>query len=148
MSEEYIKIALNEAKKAFLEGEIPVGAVIAHNNKIIAKTHNKKEKLKCSIKHAEILAIEQSSKKLDSWRLNECEMYVTMEPCIMCCGAILQSRIKKIYYLIDNSKFGGLDNVNVILKNKKHNIEVYKINNEKLENEMQTMLREFFESKR
>lgn len=148
--DEYIKIALSEANKAYLKGEIPIGVVIISNNKIIAKTHNLKEKYKCATKHAEILAIEKTSKLKDSWRLNDCEMIVTMEPCIMCCGALIQSRIKKVYYLVSNEKFGGISTTKIFLKNDKnnHTVEFEKIDNKEYEEKSINMLRDFFKDKR
>ena len=93
--EKFMKEALKEAKKAYEKLEVPVGAVIVSNGKIIARAHNLKESKKDTTKHAEILAIEKASKKLEAWRLLDCEMYVTLEPCSMCAGAIINARIKK-----------------------------------------------------
>ena len=104
MKEYYMKIAINEAEKALKNGEMPVGAVIVKNNKIIGKGYNKKEKTKNPLMHAEIIAIQKACKKNKDWRLNDCELYVTMEPCTMCIGAIVESRIKKIYYGVENKK--------------------------------------------
>lgn len=101
-----MNIALKEAIKAYKKGDVPIGAVIVKNGKIISKAYNKKEKNKNAIKHAEIIAIEKACKKLKTWHLETCEIYITMEPCMMCAGAILQSRIKKIYYSIKNEKYG------------------------------------------
>lgn len=115
--EKYMNIAIKLAQKAYKNGEIPVGAVIVKNGKIIAKAYNKKEKEKDCTKHAEILAIQKASKKLKNWRLIDCEMYVTMEPCMMCAGAIEQSRISKIIYSVDNPNFGcsnQIENVKII----------------------------------
>ena len=98
--------ALKEAKKAYKNGDVPVGAVVVKNNKIISKAHNSKELSKIATNHAEILAINKACKKLKSWYLDDCILYTTMEPCMMCCGAILQSRIKKVVYSISNSKYG------------------------------------------
>ena len=95
MQEKYMKLALKEAQKAYDKGEIPVGAVIVKDDVVIAKAHNLKEIKNDTTKHAEILAIQKASKKLNSWRLENCEMYVTLEPCSMCAGALIQSRIKK-----------------------------------------------------
>lgn len=150
MNEKYIKIAIQEAFQAKKEGEIPVGAVIVQNGEIIAQAHNMKEQTNCTIKHAEIICIEQANKKLKDWRLNNCEMYVTMEPCIMCCGALIQARIKKVYYLLENKKFGGLGNISLILDNEKNNhvVEYEKINVENLENVMKNELKEIFLNKR
>lgn len=97
MDRYYISLALEEAKKAQEKDEVPVGAIIVKDNKIIAKAHNLKESTMDPTGHAEILAIKKASKILNRWRLNDCEMYVTLEPCPMCAGAIVQSRIKKLY---------------------------------------------------
>ena len=101
--EHFMKEALKEAKKAYEKLEVPVGAVIVKDGKIIARAHNLKETKYDTTKHAEILAIQKASKKLKSWRLADCEMYITLEPCSMCAGALINSRIKKIY-------IGALDN--------------------------------------
>lgn len=145
-----MEIAVEESNLAAKEGEIPVGAVIVKDNIIIAKSHNMKEQLKCCTKHAEILAIENASLFLNDWRLNDCEMYITMEPCIMCCGALIQSRISKIYYLVDNLKFGGVGNCTYLLKNNlyNHQLNVDKINNKELENIVKNNLKKFFLEKR
>ena len=97
MEEKWMKEALKEAQKAYDKEEIPVGAVIVKDNKIIAKAHNLKELKKTVIAHAEILAIQKANKKLQNWRLLNCDLYVTLEPCMMCLGAIISSRIKNIY---------------------------------------------------
>lgn len=146
----YMQLALKEAEIAAQNGEIPIGAVIVKNNQIIAKQHNLKETLNCATRHAELLAIEEASSKLQTWRLNECDIYVTMEPCIMCCGALLQARINKIYYLINNEKFGGLGNVEKILNDQhnNHQVEVEKVSDQNLENIAQNMLKNFFIDKR
>ena len=93
--QKFMREALKEAQKAFVQLEVPVGCVIVKDGKIIAKAHNLKETKQDTTKHAEILAIQKASKKLQSWRLLDCEMYVTLEPCSMCAGAIIQARIKK-----------------------------------------------------
>lgn len=97
MNEVFMKEAIKLAKKASFKNEVPVGAVIILNNKIIAKAYNKKESTKCCINHAEIIAIKKATKKLKNWRLVDCELYVTLEPCPMCASAIKQSRISKVY---------------------------------------------------
>lgn len=98
-----MKIALKEAKKAFNQNEVPVGAIIVYNDTIIAKAYNEKEQKKSIFAHAEILAIHKATKKLKNWRLENCDIYVTLEPCPMCTSAIQQSRIRKIYYGVENS---------------------------------------------
>ena len=96
INEKYMKEALKEAQKAYKKLEVPVGAIIVKDGRIVARAHNLKETKNDTIKHAEILAIEKASKKLSNWRLIDCEMYVTLEPCPMCAGAIVNSRIKKV----------------------------------------------------
>ncbi len=106
-----MKSALLEAKKAYSKGEIPVGCVIVYENKIIAKAHNLRETNQTTISHAEVIAINKACKKIGSWRLEECDMYVTLEPCPMCAGAIIQSRIKNLYYGAKDSKTGAAGSV-------------------------------------
>ena len=131
MHEKYMEKAYNEAYKAYKIKEMPVGAVIVCNNKIIAKGYNKRELKRNSIMHAEIIAIDKACKKLKSWRLNDCTIYVTMEPCLMCLGAIVESRIPKIVYGVKNNKYNEI-NKNIIIKN---NIEVIeKVLEEKIKN--------------
>lgn len=101
MNEKYMTEALRLAKKAFCEDEIPVGAVVVKNNKIIGCGYNQKEQYKNPLKHAELIAIEQACKNIGDWRLNDCEIYVTLRPCDMCMGAIVETRIKKIIYGIN-----------------------------------------------
>lgn len=102
--EEFMKIAFEEAKKAEREGEVPIGSAIFLNGKLISKAHNLRERKKRSTAHAEILAIDKACKKLKSWRLEQCEIYVTLEPCLMCLGAIINSRIKKLVFGASDSK--------------------------------------------
>jgi len=97
MQEKFMKEALKEAQKAYGKLEIPVGAVIVKEGKIVARAHNLKETKQSAIAHAEILAIQKANKKLNNWRLLDCDMYITLEPCQMCMGAIMSSRIKNIY---------------------------------------------------
>ena len=113
--EYFMKEALKEAKKAYKKLEVPVGVVIVKEGEIIAKAYNQKEEKNSSIKHAEIIAIEKSCKKLNNWRLNDCEMYVTLEPCPMCAGSIINSRIKKVYIGAAQQKTGACGSkVNII----------------------------------
>ena len=97
MDVKYMYEALKEAKKAYKKKEIPIGCVIVCNDKIIARAHNLREGKQNAIYHAEVLAINKACKKLKSWRLDMCDLYVTLEPCAMCSGAILQSKVKNIY---------------------------------------------------
>ena len=126
--EKFMKEALKEAKKAYAIEEVPVGAVIVKDGKIIARAYNKKETKKTATSHAEILAIEKACKKLDSWRLTDCEMYVTLEPCSMCAGALINSRIKKLYIGTQDEKTGACGSVLNLLEDYKfnHKIEVEK----------------------
>lgn len=137
----YMKLAIKEAKKAFKKDEIPIGCVIVKNNKVISKAYNKKEKTKQITAHAEILALNKACKKLKTWYLNDCILYTTVEPCLMCTGAIIQSHIKQIYCSTKNHKFGALDNINKYLKNIEVNYGI-------MEDESKKILREFFIKKR
>lgn len=107
----YMNIAFENAKKAYELEEVPVGAVIVYKDEIIASEYNKKETENLVTSHAEILAINNASKYLSNWRLNECTMYVTLEPCPMCAGAIIQSRIPKIIYGAKNFNYGSFESV-------------------------------------
>ena len=141
--EKFMKEALKEAKKAYDKEEIPVGAVIVKDNKIIARAYNVKEEKKDTTKHAEIIAIQKASKKLDNWRLNDCEMYVTLEPCSMCAGAIIQSRIKKVYIGAMDEKTGACGSVLNLFKDYKFNHRVEEENGI-LKEECEKMLKSFF----
>lgn len=143
MQEEFMLEALKEAKKAYNKLEVPVGAVIVKDGKIISKAHNLKETKKDTIKHAEIIAIQRASKKLNSWRLNNCEMYITLEPCPMCAGAIIQSRIKKIYIGAMDEKTGACGSVLNLIEDYKFN---HKVEVEKglLKAECERILKDFF----
>ena len=110
MEEKFMNEALKEARKAYEKLEIPVGAVIVKNGKIISRAHNLKETKQTATAHAEILAIQKANKKLNNWRLIDCDMYVTLEPCSMCMGAIDSSRIKNIYIgTLDQKKEEKID---------------------------------------
>lgn len=102
----YMMEAYKEALKAYDKGEAPIGAVIVYNDKIIAKAHNLRQSKQSPIAHAEVLAIQKASKKLNSWRLEDCTLYVTLEPCPMCSGAIIQSRIKNVIFGAYDKKTG------------------------------------------
>ena len=147
MQEEFMREALKEAKKAYKKLEIPVGAVIVKNGEIIARAHNKKESKKDTTKHAEILAIQEASKKLDNWRLMDCEMYVILEPCPMCAGAIIQSRIKKVYIGTMDEKTGACGSVLNLLKDYKFNHEV-EVETGIMQNECEELLKQFFKELR
>ena len=118
-----LSLALEEAEKAREKGEVPVGAVIVKDGEIIARAHNLKETLKDPTAHAEILAIREACNKLNNWRLHGCEMYVTLEPCPRCAGAILQSRLSKIYIGTFDDTTGAAGSVVNILQN--HNLNYF-----------------------
>ena len=133
MIEKFIDVAYQEAKRAFALNEVPVGAVIVCNNEIISCKHNTSLQSNCACNHAEILAIEEASEKLGSWRLNNCEMYVTLEPCPMCAGAILQSRIKHVYIGTESNIKSNKQIIHDIFQNKEyyHNVGITYLNNNK-----------------
>ena len=139
----FMKQALKEAKKAYEKLEVPVGAVIVKDGKIIAKAHNLKETKTDTTKHAEILAIQKASKKLESWRLLDCEMYITLEPCSMCAGAIINSRIKKIYIGALDEKTGAAGSVLNLFEDYKFNHKV-EVESGIMEKECESILKEFF----
>lgn len=138
-----MKEALKEAKKAYKKSEVPVGAVIVKDDKIIARGHNIKEIKRDTTKHAEILAIQRASKKLESWRLIDCEMYVTLEPCSMCAGALIQSRIKKVYIGAMDVKTGACGSVLNLLKDYQFNHKV-EIETDVMRDECEKLLKDFF----
>jgi len=145
-TEKYMKEAIKEAKKAYMKDEIPVGAVIVKDNKIISRGYNLKEEKKNTIKHAEIIAIEKASKKLCSWRLVDCEMYITLEPCAMCAGAIINSRIKKIYIGTMDLKTGACGSVlNLFEYPFNHKVEV---ESGVLQPECEKIIKDFFKELR
>lgn len=121
----FMKSALREAEKAFIKDEVPVGAVVVYQNMIIARAHNLREKNQSFHAHAEFLAMMKATKKIGSWRLEDCDVYVTMEPCPMCAGAMIQARIKHLYYGTKDPKAGGVDSVVQLLEVPfNHHIEV------------------------
>lgn len=137
-----MQIAIKEGKKA--DGDIPVGAVIVKNNEIIAKACNTKEKDNDITSHAEILALREASKKLNNWRLDDCDLYVTLEPCPMCGWAILQSRIKSIYFGSYDTNYGAFSSADLLkLSPTKPNIY-----GGICEDECNILLKEFFEFQR
>lgn len=142
-NEKYMLLALKEAEKAFKKNEVPVGCVIVKDDKVIAKAHNLRQTKKSVLGHAEILAIEKASKKLNSWILEDCTIYVTLEPCPMCAGTILQSRIKRLVFAANEPKFGACGSV-INLFEKKFNHEVEVIPNV-LQEESAKLLKNFFQ---
>ena len=147
---EYMLLALEEAKKAYDEGEVPVGAVIVKDDNVIAKTHNTKEKNKCSLDHAELSAIRLSCGKMDNWRLIGTTIYVTLEPCPMCASAIKQSRINRVVYLLDNNDINTSKIVNEIFSLHDANapVEKVKLDISKFNEEDTMILSDFFRKRR
>ena len=145
--EYYMKQAIKEAEKAYKKLEVPVGAIIVKDGKIIARAYNQKESKTDTTKHAEILAIQKASKKLKSWRLIDCEMYVTLEPCTMCAGAIIHSRIKKVYIGAMDEKTGAVGSVLNLFEDYKFN---HKPEVEKgiLKEDCESLLKQFFKELR
>lgn len=143
----FMKKAILEAKKAEKIDEVPIGAVIVQNDKIIARAHNLKEIKKQAINHAEILCIQKASKKLDRWRLSDCTIYVTLEPCSMCAGALLQSRIQRIVFGAYDLKGGALGSSFNLFEQKNLNHHPEIVSGVLLE-ENSRMLSNYFKSKR
>ena len=142
-----MKEALKEAQKAYEKKEVPVGAVIVKDGKIIAKAHNIKEEKNDTTKHAEILAISKASKKLQSWRLTDCEMYVTLEPCSMCAGACIGARIKKVYIGTMDLKTVACGSVLNLLEDYTFNHKV-ELETGILQKECESILKKFFKELR
>jgi tRNA(adenine34) deaminase len=143
----YMYAALQEAQKAFDDDEVPVGAVVVHKNRIIGRGYNQVEKLKDATAHAEMIAITSASNNLQNWRLNECAIYVTLEPCIMCTGALLSSRINELYFAASDIKFGACGSIHNLAEDSKtnHTIKVY---SGVLAKESEELLKTFFNKKR
>lgn len=147
LEEKFMKEALKEAKKAYEKLEVPVGCVIVKEGKIIARAHNLKETKLDTTKHAEILAIQKASKKLESWRLLDCEMYVTLEPCSMCAGAIINSRIKKVYIGTTDEKTGACGSVLNLFNDYTFNHKV-ELERGIMKEECEKILKDFFKELR
>ena len=139
MNEKYIEKIYDLAKKSYDIDEIPVGAIVVRNGEIISEGINSRESMNSVVGHAEINAIEGACKVVGDWRLDDCEMYVTLLPCMMCSGAILESRVKKIYYLCDRK--------NVCFQTSEY-INVEKVENSDYEEKYLNLLKLFFENKR
>ena len=145
--EKFMKMAVKEAMKAQDIDEVPVGCVIVKDNKVIARGFNKRETTQDPTSHAELKTLQKASKKLNSWRLDDCDIYVTLEPCIMCAGAIIQSRIRHVYFGAYDPKGGALgSSIDVLTANNiNHHPEV---TGGLLEEECSNILKEYFRHKR
>ena len=141
-----MKMALKQAKKGYKKGEVPIGAVIVRDGKVISKAYNLREKTNLATGHAEIIAIEKANKAIKSWRLDSCTMYVTIEPCPMCAGAIIQSRIKNVIYGAKDIKSGAHESViNLFDLNFNHKVN---IENGIMEKECGEIITDFFKQMR
>lgn len=147
MDLKYMDMAIEEARKAFEEDEVPVGCVIVKNNQILALTHNRKEQMNSATKHAEILAIEEASSKLNNWRLDGCDVYITLEPCPMCASALKQARVSYIFCGLSNSDFRNYEIVLKILESDKNNASVPIINDLAVE-KVDKIMKDFFRNRR
>ncbi|KRK99938.1 CMP dCMP deaminase zinc-binding protein [Secundilactobacillus odoratitofui DSM 19909 = JCM 15043] len=126
IDEKFMRAALLEAKKAALIGEVPIGAVVVHDNEIIGRGHNLREHSQLAVDHAEMMAIEEANQVLNSWRLVDCTLYVTLEPCIMCSGGIVNSRLKRVVFGARDPKAGAVSTLYRLLNDQRlnHQVEV------------------------
>lgn len=147
MDIKFMKIAIKEAKKGTKYDEVPIGAVIVKDGKVIAKAHNKKEEKKCANYHAEIVAIEKACKKVGDWRLIGCDIYVTLEPCAMCTGALINARVDNIYFGAYDEKAGCCGSLYNLMEDGKFN-HSSNVQGGILEKECGQMLTEYFRAKR
>ncbi|MBR4484464.1 MAG: nucleoside deaminase [Erysipelotrichaceae bacterium] len=147
MKNTYMEIAYKEAVKAFKEDEVPIGCVIIKDGEVIANAHNKKVKKNCAVFHAEIECLIKATKKLDNWNLKGCELYVTLEPCMMCMGAIVNSRIDKVYFGCKDPKGGALVS-NIRFKRIKNLNHYPEYKGGIMEKECSQILKDFFKNKR
>ena len=145
--EKYMKAAIREAKKAYALGEVPIGCVIVYDGKIIGRGYNRRNTDKNTLAHAEITAINKASKKIGDWRLEGCTLYVTLEPCQMCSGAIVQARIDEVVMACMNPKAGCGGSILNILEMPEFNHQV-KVTRGVLEEECSEMLKNFFKELR
>ncbi|WP_085993766.1 tRNA adenosine(34) deaminase TadA [Oceanobacillus senegalensis] len=141
--ETYMIIAIEEAKKARDIDEVPIGAVIVYQNEVIATGYNVRETSQTTLSHAELMAIEVANKKVGSWRLEDCTLYVTLEPCPMCAGAIVQSRIKRVVFGASDLKAGCAGTLMNLLEEPRFNHQV-EVTKGVLEEECSTLLTDFF----
>ena len=144
----FMRLALREAEKARGEDEVPVGAVIVKDGKVIARAHNRKEKMNCSNYHAEIVAIEKACKKIGDWRLNECDIFVTLEPCAMCSGALINARIGNIYFGAYDQKAGCCSTLYNLPVDSRFNHRPEVVEGGVLQDECANILSEYFKTKR
>lgn len=147
MEEKYMKLALKQAMKAYEKDEVPIGCVIVKDDKVIARAYNLRQTKQQAYAHAEMLAIQKACKKIGSWRLEDCELYVTLEPCPMCAGAILQSRMKRVIYGAKDPKGGCIDSCMKMYDTKGFN-HYPEVLSGILEEQCSSILTQFFKEKR
>jgi tRNA(adenine34) deaminase len=145
--EQFMRVAIDQAKVAEENGDVPIGAVIIHKNQIIAKAYNQREQLKDPTAHAEIIALTQAAAALENWHLNGCTMYVTLEPCPMCAGALVLSRMDRLVYGCDDPKTGAVKSLYNIVTDERlnHRLEVV---SGVLADECSELLQQFFQKRR
>ena len=143
---DYMKQATYQGCKARTLEEVPIGAIIVKDDKIIARAFNTREKDQIATHHAEIKAIEKANKKLHSWRLDDCDMYVTLEPCPMCAGAIINARIRTVYYAVKDESSGGISRFDILDSTLNHTTKAVQLTNYEAENVK--LIKDFFKSKR
>lgn len=143
MDETYMKLAIAEAKKAEAIGEVPIGAVIVHDEQVIGTGYNVRETTQKAGTHAELLAIEQANEHVGSWRLEDCTLYVTLEPCPMCAGAIVQSRIPRVVYGARDPKAGCVGTLMNLLQEERFNHQA-EVTTGVLEEDCRALLTNFF----
>ena len=147
MNKDFLDKAISYANKAFLIDEVPVGAVIVKDKKVIGYGYNKKEKHNSVLEHAELIAIKMAEKNIDNWRLNDCDIYVSLDPCPMCASAIKQARIKNVYSALTNSDNNNYEIISQIFKKDKTNPSVNFITNLDVE-KSEKILNSFFKKQR
>lgn len=146
-NEHWMREALKEARKALQKQEVPVGAVVVHQGQIIARAHNLKESMKSPLGHAEVIALHRASQKLGAWRLSDCTLYVTLEPCLMCAGVLYQARIERVVFGTKDPKAGALGSVYSIHQDLRLNHR-YEALDGPLHHECSQILKDFFKSMR
>jgi tRNA(adenine34) deaminase len=147
IDQNYMKEAIKEAFRALDEDEVPIGAIIVHKNRIIGKAHNQREKLHDPTAHAEMIALTQAASFLDNWRLKDTTMYVTIEPCIMCAGALVNARVKRLVYGAQDPKAGGCGSIFNVINDKRLNHKI-EVTSGVMEKDCRLLMKEFFKKKR
>ncbi len=142
--EKYMKLALAEAEKAFAIDEVPVGAVVVYDGQVIGRGYNLREKNNDPTAHAELIALRDAARNLSSWRLDKCQLYVTIEPCPMCAGAIVQARIERLVYGASDPKAGATGSLYNIVEDKRLNHQVVNVKGGVLAGKCSNLMKDFF----